>query len=353
MLQKIYKKDAEKGAAFGEEVADKIKNNSSSPDNLYNIHSLLSLGVSNLAEIKGKPDKKPLFKEQTLRELAEKMAQLLLKRGDSEGNDLSEYMSQIEKFSPAGAGQLRQKFGVKPVKNDNAALVGKTGYGIVATGETVQPGKSENDAQEKLSDNISKLGTKQLPKEERERVFGQARKIIAEMKDPTQKLAALSGLALQINAAGDKELAVQILDEARTTLTPAPKNYVDFMQTWILAGGYAQVDSEKAFPVLEDAIFRLNDTIGAFVKVGEFMDVRGDIIEDGEIQVGSFGGSLTRELISGLGQSDTTIRSLALADFARTKSLSNKFDRMEVRILAKMLVLRAVLGNQKNSDEMN
>ncbi len=123
------------------------------------------------------------------------------------------------------------------------------------------------------------------------------------------------------------------------------------MHTWLLAGGYAQVDAVKSFPLLEDAIFRLNDTISAFAKVGEFMDVGGEIIEDGEVQVGSFGGSLTQELTRGLGQSDATIRRLAIADFARTKALTNKFDRLEVRILAKMLVLRSVLGDKKPKDE--
>ncbi len=134
------------------------------------------------------------------------------------------------------------------------------------------------------------------------------------------------------------------MDEARAFVNPSPKNYQDFIQTWLLAGGYAQVDPAKPFPLLEDAIFRLNDTISAFIKIGEFMDVRGETIEDGEVQVGGFGGSITRDLTRNLRQSDTTIRSLSIADFVRTKGLTNKYDRQEVRIVAKMLVLRAVLG---------
>lgn len=76
------------------------------------------------------------------------------------------------------------------------------------------------------------------------------------------------------------------------------------------------------------------------------MDVSGEIIEDGELQVGVFGGSMVKELTRNLGQSDAAITNLVRADFARTKSLTNKFDRVEVRILAKMLVLRAVLGEK-------
>jgi hypothetical protein len=140
---------------------------------------------------------------------------------------------------------------------------------------------------------LQTLGTKQLSKEEREKIVGQARKTIANIREPSQKMFSLSALALQVNTLGDKEIAGQIMDEARNSVTLQPKNYIEFMQIWMLAGGYAQVNAPKAFPLLEDAIFRLNDTISAFVKVGEFMDVSGEIIEDGEVQVGSFGGAMT------------------------------------------------------------
>ncbi len=123
------------------------------------------------------------------------------------------------------------------------------------------------------------------------------------------------------------------------------------MQIWMLAGGYAQIDANKAFPVLEDAIFRLNDTISAFIKVGEFIDVGGDIIEDGEVQVGGFGGAMKTDLLRSLGGADETVRSLSKADFARTKDLTNKFERTEVRILAKMIVLRVLFNDKKETTE--
>ncbi len=334
LLKKIYDKDAEKGAAFGEDILQKIKSEDSTPDKFYYLNSLLSLGISNLEEIKSKPDKKPLFKEQALRDLAELMAQAILKREDAEGSDVQSYISPIERFAPARAAQIRQKFGVK--KGNKAVPE----IEIVTKSVEVEV----ENPQKKTIEDVKNLGTKQLSKEDREKVIGQARKTIAEIKEPTQRMLALSALASQVALAGDKELAVQIMDEARAFVNASPKNYQDFLQTWLLAGGYAQVDATKAFPLLEDAIFRLNDTISAFIKIGEFMDVRGEIIEDGEVQVGGFGGSITRDLTRSLGQSDTTIRNLAIADFVRTKGLTNKFDRQEVRILAKMLVLRAVLG---------
>jgi hypothetical protein len=208
-------------------------------------------------------------------------------------------------------------------------------------------GEGEQNQQKQMFESVQNLGAKQLSKEERQKVVGQARKIIAGIKEPTARLFALSALASQIATAGDKELAVQIMDEAKNTVNPQPKNYQDFLQILLLAGGYAQVDTDKAFPLLEDTIFRINDTISAGIKVAEFMDTNNEILEDGEVQVGSFGGGMTRQLLSGLGAIDIMIRSLAKADFARTKALTNKFERSEARILAKMLVLRGVFGEKK------
>jgi hypothetical protein len=353
LLKKIYEKDQEKGAAFGEDILAKFKSADAKPDRFYYLNGLLSLGAENLE--KGKT-KTPMFSEQSLRELADLLAQDVLKRGNAEGSDVAAYISQIEKFSPARAAEVRQKLALKTQLGAGTGTGRATGSGAtLGVGASSAPrlprsmsnGESEQDGQKQMLESMQNLGAKQLSKEERQKVVGQARKIIAGIKEPTARLFALSALASQIATAGDKELAVQIMDEAKNTVNPQPKHYQEFMQIWLLAGGYAQVDADKAFPILEDAIFRINDTISAGIKVAEFMDTNNEILEDGEVQVGSFGGGMTRQLMSGLGVIDTTIQSLAKADFTRTKALTNKFDRSEARILAKMLVLRGIFGEKK------
>jgi hypothetical protein len=137
------------------------------------------------------------------------------------------------------------------------------------------------------------------------------------------------------------------MGDAQRLVNPEPKNYRDYLETWFLINGLAENDPKKAFPVLEDTIFRLNDTLSAFIKVAEFIDVSGEIVDDGEVQVGAFGGSMVRELTGSLGLADSMIRRLALADFGKMKAITNKFERAEIRVLAKMLVLRSILG-QKN-----
>ena len=157
-------------------------------------------------------------------------------------------------------------------------------------------------------------------------------------------MTALTVLATKVGILGDKKLAASILSDTETLVSRQPKSYRDFLEIWMLVGGYAQVDANRAFPMLEDTIYRLNDTIAAFIKVGEFMDVGGEMIEDGEVQISSFGGEMTRELLGNLGGSDATINALATADFDRTAAVTDKFSQPEVRVLARMLILRSVLG---------
>jgi len=260
------------------------------------------------------------------------------------------YLPQIERFSPSRAAQIRQKFKITNSKNTKVERSDVDSVALTTLGNT----DTDKDDQEETLQDMQKLADKQLPKEEREKIIAKARQEISKIKIREQKIFALSALAAQIYRWGDKEAAAEIMVDARNLVNLQPKNYKDFLGVWMLASGYAQADPDKAFPLLEDSILRLNETIGALIKIGEFMDVDEDIIEGDEVQVGVFGGGMTREILSVAGAANITIQALAKTDFARTRALANKFERPEVRILAKMLVIRAVLGEKEkvNSEEI-
>jgi hypothetical protein len=359
LLKQIYEKDATKGAEFADAIVRKFKDDKVSASNLYNVGTFLSVGAENSEKIKKEGGKKPMFTEQNLRDLAEILAQGILEKNNPQDLDTATYFASnfglIERYAPPRAVQIRAKYpnqiGSRPTPKPTPIV------SEISTedGQVMKPASLENSPevenkaqkeQEETMKNVLKLNSKELPKEERDKIVEQARKIINGMSNKQEKIMALSLLASQVAAAGDKELATAILKDAQTLVNPAPKNYRDFLETWFLASAFAAADAEKAFPILEDAISRLNETLSAFIKVGEFMDVSGEMIDDGEVQVGAFGGSMMNGLTRELGIANATIRQLAVADFGKTKNLTNKFDRTEVRILAKMLVLRAVLGDE-------
>ena len=381
LLKKIYAKDADKGAEFGDDITRRLKDTSGgTEENVYILGSALRTGIPNFESVKKDGGKKPMFSEQNLRDLSELLAQRLLETPpEYDPFSAMYYVDAIEKFAPSRAVQIRAKFGkgngdgtgtgvgranksvatvMLPSSYSANANVNVSGRGSTGTGSN--SARFEKDAaaaelkrktEEQLMKDVESLGTKQLPKEERDKIVAQARKIVSEMGGKDQKIMALSMLAAQVAKAGDKELAGEIMKDAAAMVNPQPKNYKDFILVWMLASGYAEADPDKAFPLLDDAINRLNDTITGVVRIAEFLDVSGEIVDDGEVQVGAFGGSMMREITRGLGVVDGTLRSLAKADMVKTKALTNRFDRPEVRVLAKMLVLRAVMGEKKTTAE--
>lgn len=337
LLKKIYAKNPEKGISFGEAIVAHLRSNPPDDGEAYKIGALLDFGAESSNQTKGKSSQPPVFSSQAMREIAELLAAQLLKNEESVDSTVAAYLPQIERYAPSRAAQLQQKFGIK------TGVKTATGNKMSAPNQTSNEDESE-PAPEDLSASIKAIESGKMSKEAFDKFVAESRAAIADTPDKTQRIAALSALAAQIAKFGDRELAARLMDEAGTLVNPQPKNYLDFLRTAILASGYAEVDAAKSFSLLEDTVFRLNDLISAVVKIGEFIDVNGDLVEDGEIQVGGFGGEVTRMLLTDLGPVSSTVKNLVAADFSRTKALTNRFDRTEVRILAKMLIVRSLFA---------
>lgn len=357
LLEKIYAKDADKGVEFGAAILSKVKSDKKAVENFYVYKSLLSFGKTNFEASQKPGGKKAVYSRNDLRDIAEQFAQTLLEMDVEQGRYMAVgYADEIGEFAPARAVQIRSKFAeptTRPEKVANVVMEGGTGglsTGIAANSNSAAANREYEARQEKekqMAEALKNLG-KPLPKEERDKIVAQARKIISETKGKDKKIMALSGLATQVAMAGDKELADEIMRDAERLVNPQPRNYQDFMFSWILASGYSHANPDKAFPILEDAILRANETISAFVKVAEFVDVQQEMIDDGEVQIGMFGGSMMRGITQEAGGlADATLIALARADFVKTKALTNNFDRIEIRVLAKMMVLRAILDKKE------
>lgn len=348
LLRKIYQKDADAGATFGEEIISKLKSQDGEDwERKYLYNRILALGLENRKAIKDKPTQKPIFSEQGLRDISELAAQDYLETVSSNMSPDAEIVNYIEQITPARAAQIRQK--VKTSGTVANVVVGNTNS---ANFTAVEPPKPKANSDKETLEALAKLDTKKLSDEDRAKALAEAGKLIEKIEEPSAKMMALSSLAVQIKNSGDKELALEIMKQVESFVNQTPKSYVDYMQMWMLASSYAEIEPEKSFPVLESVVPNLNDTIGAFIKVAEFIDASGEIMEEGEVQVSGFsGGGITRELTGAMMMSSPTLKNLAEADFNRTRALTNKFDRTEVRILTKMLVLRAVLGVDKTTQK--
>lgn len=358
LLRKIYAKDAEKGIDFGAAILSKIKADRSKIKSGYLYSGLLSFGAENLEASKKAGSKKAIYSQNDLRDIADLFGQMVLDNTSEDASPES-WADQIGKFSPSRAAQIRAKFPERKAGTAIAAnSVPKTverGSGVDnETGTNANTSDPEREtrelrakAEKDTMDKVMGMTNKSLPDEERAKIVAEARKIISQTPGKDRKLTGLSLLAAQVARAGDKALAADIMRDAERLVNPQPKNYRDFMYSWLLASGFAEADPDKAFPLLDDVISRANETLAAFVKVAEFIDTADELIDNGEVQVGAFGGSMITSMTKELGVANGTINALVKADFDKTRALTNRFDRTEIRVLAKMMVLRAILDDKK------
>lgn len=368
LLREVYDKDQDKGVELAGIFLSKLKSDGPKDLEVYVAAALIGAAEDISSERDDRATRKPIYTQQELRELADLIGRAMLENDNGMEYGIG-YISAVDKYAPSRAAQVRAKFKLGPA---GRAQTG-TGVGVygasnamanaantmtivdqVNSSEEIVAAEREREAREeaerKLMEDIGGLGKKELPKEERDRIVARAREIIMKTPGRDKKIMALSALAASVKQAGDAELAGEIMREAESFIRPDPRNYQDFIATWSVISGYAAAEPNRAFMMLEDTIYRANEVRAAFVRVGEFIDVTEQMIVDGEIQLGSFGGGMIRGLSSELNVAEATIGLLVEANLERTKAAADKFDRPETRVLARMMILRNILGEKPGAN---
>lgn len=351
LLSVLAKKDADLAARLASAIKSNLTGVNSKTET-YMLSSIIKTAGELYEAAQNDPSQKSPFTQSDIRDIANILADRI------EKEEAYVYqIDEVEKWSPTRAAALRTKF--KKTSDGDVPLISSVKT-VRVNGNVPWNGSNSNsgmdpkaDAQWKrraeersVLDGLAKMQQGSLPKEEREKILANARKIISGMRDPADKVAGLSMLATQVVKA-DKDLAMELMRETDRLAPVNPKNYQDFLVCWMVASGYAAVDPEQAFPRMENLISRANETINAGVKIAEFIDVTDQIVVDNELQVGAFGGSVLRDLTVQTKIADNTLRQLADADLQRTKQLTDRFDRPEIRVLAKMMIIRAMLDPTK------
>ncbi|MGB7209797.1 MAG: hypothetical protein WBD27_14135, partial [Pyrinomonadaceae bacterium] len=249
LLKKIYEKDADKGAEFATAILGQIKNGKNGASEYWVLSSFLNIAGDSLDKSKQEGGKKALLSQQELRDLADVFAQAILNNSSEDSGGLH-YATEIEKYNPARAAQIRAKFRPRnngsrnnsansiDVASNSIAIAGNTASN--SSNSTYERAMAEREKLEKqLRDDVENLGTKQLPKEEREKIVTQARRILMQTPGKDKKILGLSALAAQVAKMGDKELASEIMKDAQNLINPSPRNYQDFLLSLMLASGYA------------------------------------------------------------------------------------------------------------------
>src|SRR5690606_38893159 len=272
------------GKELGAAMLSKIKSANPEELELWTLNSLIEAGESTLKASKAEEGKPPIYTEGEIRELAEILAIAANSREKDEYGSMGEHIKRIEPYHPGRAAQLRTKFKIQ--SSDRSPTPGGLSS-VPGPPPPVPIGAEISDGPEfELEPAMAKLEAGELPEEERDKLLAEARAIVAKATSREKKIMGLSMLGAYAKRAGDDKLANEVMREAEAIAPQNPKTYQDMLYVWALIAGYAEVNPDRSFAILEDTIYRLNGLIDAFVRIAEFIDVGEQMIVDGEFQLG-------------------------------------------------------------------
>jgi hypothetical protein len=164
------------------------------------------------------------------------------------------------------------------------------------------------------------------------------RTLLPRVRRSEERARAMAEIAVVLEKKGDHEEAVKLLDEARTLIKVDFESETQTNALFALAAAYALVEPPKAFAIIERTIDRANDQISKALLLDKI--VKTGVVRKGEILLHN-SGVISPDLM--MFRYGKAVVAMANADFNRTKAVADRLDRLELRLLARLLLAQALL----------
>lgn len=380
VVRKINEKDNELAVKLLEEIGQKLSGESldDKSDKGSLIINFLRSFYTNLPKTDVKPNAPKTLKleDKTAKDLANKSADFLLKTDTSRSlNNYFQFrtaMPVLEKIIPERIPILKQKqealkktlpqemalnddlFGddsnspEKRITNANRMPEQSRGFmyrsaitQAVAEGKTeavraalnqVPSGKQRDDALEYLDSKIAETKIK-------DGKIDEARKIINSLSSTKEKVERLVQMAVgfqQKDTKEDKETAAKLMTEARALIDYSPQDEDAINDFLRIISGYAYVEPDTAFSMLDAFADQTNELVNAAAVVAKF-DKNNPNFKTGELiftrGLPRIGGTILRY--------GREAQILANADVDRLENIAEKFQRSDARVLLKIYIVQA------------
>ncbi len=153
-----------------------------------------------------------------------------------------------------------------------------------------------------------------------------------------KRALAMAEIAMMLEKKGKHDEALKFLDEAQTLfkLDLTSQSQSDALLAVLLAA--AIIDPDRAFTAIEPIVDRANDSLGKLLLLDKL--IKSGFVKDGEIKLQRPGIISMDFAIFKYGRG---VVALANADFNRTKALTDRLQRNELRVMARLLMVRSLL----------
>ena len=175
-----------------------------------------------------------------------------------------------------------------------------------------------------------------------------AQGLLARIKSPDERVGMLLQLAQVLSGKGNGAAAVSFLDEAWNLIGGRAKGQAQFSMQLQLAHAYAPHAPARSFEIIEAGVAQLNELVAAAAIIEGFGQ---EAFAQDELKGQE--GYLWTSLSTQCGE---TLAALAPVDFDRARSVADRFQRPELRLPARLAVVRGILvkdGARNNFNRNN
>jgi hypothetical protein len=280
-------------------------------------------------------------------------------------------MPDIEQLAPDRAAKVKAKFATRPLTQEQRqwgqldSLLSKgsaedlvragaaandelrDSFYQAATGKAVMNGKTEalrefiksQVADESQRNNLNDLlDAQQMNLSLNQGNIEEAQKLLPLLRLKEKRALAMAELALLLEKKGRHDEALKLLDEAQTLvkLDLTSQSQSDALLAVLLAA--AIIDPDGAFTAIEPIVDRANDNLGKLLLLDKL--IKSGFVKDGEIRLQRPGILSMDFAVFKYGKG---VVALANADFNRTKALTDRLQRNELRVMARLLMVQSLL----------
>jgi hypothetical protein len=175
---------------------------------------------------------------------------------------------------------------------------------------------------------------------------GRLQALLPKIRRKEERARAMVEIAVALQKKGKHNDALTLLDEAQVLIKTNLNNETQTNALLALVGAYALVEPARAFAIIERTVDRANDDIVKLLLLDKI--VRSGMIKKGEIKIQNSGMMPIDFAFSKYGKS---VAALANADFDRTRAAADRFERQELRLMARLLLAQSLLRLEASSSE--
>jgi hypothetical protein len=378
-LQRMYKKDAQLASKLFDETIQKLlgadlsKNQASM---LFAVNLIRPVAFPPKENPNAKPEPRLAIDEKTARDIANKIADALLKTSGNNQASFSLALPVLQKIVPERAAQLKQKQAALKKQTPSNTRSSQTPSALGDPNATpdkliadafkapaqmrgalyrqaVVRGVSGGDAErirsllqsqpesKERDDAIAYLDSALAMKQLQAGKTDEARKIIDLMPFGAAKAEQLVQLAVasyRLNTKESKESALRLMSEAREMVNEFPEDKDETGVLLKVIAGYAVIEPSRAFTMLAPVIEQANEVVNAQAVLARY-NKQAQFFRDGEMVIFmGFGG-----LNAGVFRYGKELKLLARNDFTRTRALIDQFRRDDVRLFARLFLAQSIL----------